>query len=256
MSVNLSSGPRPSLTGVRELTAAGRLAAWGTAALTGAVSPDEAADEVSGPHDPAHRVTGLPGEAAAVNLPYALARLRALGVTGLRLVLPRPGDTAGLPGPPSFNELAVLAGDAAITVGGTALGLLPGVRGSWSVHAVSLDVRTPQSLAEAGRALGAAMREATELLVRLDLSRWEPAAADVLAARSRAERPALPMSVPVPAHSVLHQALRVAAIVAVATTGDGAAVTAAEMSARSTALRGLDTASRRAIEAACSPAPS
>ena len=251
--MNRFNNRRPSLTGVRELTAAGRLAAWGAAALTGAVSPDEAADEVSGPHDPAHRVTGLPGEATAVNLPYALARLRALGVTGLRLVLPRPGDTAGLPGPPSFNELAVLAGDAALTVGGPALGLLPGVRGSWSVHSVSPDARTPQSLAEAGRALGAAMRGATELLLRLDLSRWEPAAADVLAARSPADRPALPISAPAEAHSVLYQALRVAAIVEVATAGHGAAVTAAEMAARTTALRDLDTASRRAIEAACSP---
>ena len=61
---------------MRELPAAGRLAAWGTAVLLGAESPDAAADAVGGPSDPTHRVHGLPGEAADVSLPYALARDR------------------------------------------------------------------------------------------------------------------------------------------------------------------------------------
>ena len=254
MSVNLSSGVRPTLTGVRELSSAGRLAAWGSAALAGAVSPDDAADAICLPHDPAPRVVGLPDEPGPVNLPYALLRLRALGVTGLRLVLPRPGDAAGLPGPPPFNEIAVALGEAVLTVGGPALGLVPDVRGTWSVHSVSPDPRTAPSLSEAARGLGAAMREATDLLVRLDLSRWEPAAADVLAA-SPSGRPALPMSAPPQAHSVLQQALRVSAIVEAATSGEGAARTAVEMAARTAALRDLDAAARRAVEAACSPSP-
>jgi iron complex transport system ATP-binding protein len=83
MTANLSSRQRPTLTGVRELSSAGRLAAWGSAALAGTVSPDEAADEVCGPRDAAHRVLGLPGESGTVNLPYALARLRSLGVAHL-----------------------------------------------------------------------------------------------------------------------------------------------------------------------------
>ena len=39
---------------MRELSPAGRLAAWGNAALSGAVSPDEAADRVTGPTDTPH----------------------------------------------------------------------------------------------------------------------------------------------------------------------------------------------------------
>jgi hypothetical protein len=255
MPVNLSSRVRPTLTGVQELTSAGRLAAWGSAALTGAVSPDEAADEVSGHDDAAHRVVGLPGETAAVNLAYALARLRSRGATGLRLVLPRPGDASGLPGPPVFNERAVGLGAAVLTVGGPPLGLLDGTRGTWSVHPVDDDRRTPMALADASRLLLGVMREATELLVRLDLGRWEPAATEVLAARSRSVRPALPMSADPRAHAVLDQALRVASIVDLARSVDGAAVSAAEMAARAGVLRDLDSAARRAVEAACSPLP-
>jgi hypothetical protein len=253
MAANLSSRPRPTLAGVRELSSAGRLAAWGSAALSGTVSPDEAADEVCGPHDAAHRVLGLPGEPAPVNLPYALARLRSLGVTGLRLVLPRPGDAAGLPGPPEFNQRAVGHGASVLTVGGPPLGLLDEIRGTWSVHPVSADRRTPLALPDASRLLGNVMRDAAEVLSRLDVARWEPAAAEVLAARSRAVRPALPMTADPTAHHTLEQALRVTAIVELARAGDGAAVSVSEMAARSAVLRDLDAAARRALEAACSP---
>lgn len=234
------------------MTTSGRLAAWGSAALAGAVSPDEAADQVQGSHEPAHRVLGLPDEAAPVNLPYALSRLRAHGVAALRLVLPRPGDATGLPGPPAFNERAVGRGEAVLTVGGPSLGLLPETRGTWTTHRVSPDRRTPTSLADAHRALGAVMREATGLLARLDVARWEPAAAEVLSARLRSVRPTLPMASDPMAHMVLEQGLRVSAIVELARAGEGAAVSAGEMAARSQVLRDLDTAARRAIEAACS----
>lgn len=240
---------------MRELSRGGRLAAWGTAALTGAASPDEAADEVARGRDAAHRVHGLPGELAPVNLPYALARLRTLGVTGLRLVLPAPGDATGLPGPVAFTEAAVDRAEAVLTVGGPPLGLLPETRGTWSVHHVDDDRRTPMSLRDAARALTTATREATELLVRMEVARWEPAAAEVLATRSRSVRPELPPSADHQAHTVLHQALRLSTIVELAQAGDGAAVSAGEMAARSRVLRELDTAVRRALEAACSPPP-
>ncbi len=240
---------------MRELSSAARLAAWGGAALTGAVSPDDAADEVCGTHDPAHRVVGLPGEAAAVNLAYALARLGTLGATGLRLVLPRPGDVAGLPGPPAFNERAVEAGEAVLTVGCAPLALLPASRGTWSVHEVELDPRTPMQPEDAGRQLGAVIRDAAALLTRLDLARWDPAAADALAHRSRSVRPALPDSVPASSHTLLQQALRIASVVTVARSVDGAAVSAAEMATRTRVLDGLAAAARRVVEATCSTAP-
>jgi hypothetical protein len=173
-------------------------------------------------------------------------------VTGLRLVLPRPGDAAGLPGPPDFNQRAVGRGEAVLTVGGPTLGLLDETRGTWSVHPVASDPRTPLALRDAYRRLCDAMRDGANMLSRLDVARWEPAAAEVLAARSRAVRPALPMAADPEAHHTLEQALRITAIVELARAGDGAAVSVAEMAARAEVLRELDTAARRALEAACS----
>ncbi len=101
----------------------GRFVAWGNAVLAGLVSPDTAAERICG-RDRHHRVAcariaagGLgPGESTGADggasLPIVLAGLRAGGVRGLQLALPTPGDPLGLPGPPSFNESATLAGEA------------------------------------------------------------------------------------------------------------------------------------------------
>jgi hypothetical protein len=239
---------------MQDLPAAARLAAWGGAALAGSVSLDDAAARVAGPADAPHRVFGLPGESAGVNIAYALGRLRATGVPGLRLVLPRPGDVAGLPGPPAFNERAVARGATVLTVGGgTPLAVLDESRGAWTVHAVDPDPRTPLGLREAERELGRLMREATDLLMNLDVARWEPAAAEILAHQSsQVHVPALPMTFPPRAHYVLETAQRVALIVETARASDGGAVSAAEARVRSQALRELDAAARRGIEAACS----
>ena len=85
----------------------GRLVAWGNAVLGGSASPDDAAEAVRGADD-GHRVEGVPG-AEGAGLTLALGRLRALGVTGLRLALPAPGHPLGLTGPPSFNSRALEA---------------------------------------------------------------------------------------------------------------------------------------------------
>jgi hypothetical protein len=95
-------------------------------------------------------------------------------------------------------------------------------------------------------------REATAMLLRLDVARWEPAAADVLAHQSQRALPALPLSFPANAHVVLSSAQRIAAIVQAARTSEGGAVSAAEARARADVLRDLDAAARRGIEAACS----
>lgn len=238
---------------MQDLPAAARLAAWGSAALAGDASLDEAAEHVAGRDDAPHRVFGVPGESAGVNVAYALGRLRASGVEALRLVLPRPGDASGLPGPPAFNERAVARGAAVLTVGGqTPLAVLDETRGAWTVHAVDPDPRTPLGLRDAVRELTRVMREATELLTRLDVARWEPAAAEVLAHHSAATRPVLPLSADPQAHHVLEMARRVAAVVELARRSDGAAVSAGEARARAEALRELDAAARRGIEAACS----
>ena len=235
-----------------DLPAAARLVAWGNACLTGAVSPDEAAERVTGPTDVTCRVFGLPSETGGVSMTYALARLRALGVTSMRLALPRPGDVSGLPGPPAFNERALATGSAALTAGPTPLGLLDESRGAWTVHHVAQDVRTPLLLADAERDLHHVMRSATARLVHLDVARWQPAAAEVLAHQAKAARSPLPSTASPRAAQVLETSLRLLSIVEVARADDGAAVSAVEMASRREALRDIETAARRALEAACS----
>ena len=235
---------------MEDLLPAGRLAAWGSAALTGAVSPDEAADAVAGPVDPGHRVTDLPGEDGPVTLPYALVRIRSLGASGLRLVLPRPGDVSGLPGPAGANAAAVAAGAAVLTTGDCNLGLVPSGRASWAVVPVSPDRRARPTVREAERALGAAVRDAAVELARLDVARWDPAAAEVV--RGASGRTSLPPSAGPAAHALLAQGLRITRLVEVALASDGAAVTGGESTARRQVLRELADAARHAVEVACS----
>lgn len=177
----------------------GRLAAWGNALLAGFVSPDDAALAIVG-DDAVHRVEGLPGEAGPVGLTLALGRLRALGVTGYRVALPAPGHPLGLSGPPEFNARALDAEEAVVASGAT-YGLVPevyeaGPAGDLHVEVVwhCLPVREAPpadvpSLGEAERELAEALRDATEVLSRLDVAASGPVAeAAIDAYRARAER--------------------------------------------------------------------
>lgn len=243
----------PTVGAVQDLPAAARLAAWGGAALAGALSLDDAADAVTGPLDAGHRVFGLGPDGPGVNLAYALGRLRSEGAHGLRLVLPRPGDATGLPGPPAFNERAMARGEVVVAVGGPPRALLAEGRAAWSVHGVAVDPRTPLGLRDAQRRLDAIMRETTAILVQLDVARWEPAAVEVLQHQaSRMDPPLLPSSAPPPAQHLLTCAQRIVTIVALARQSEGATLSAAEHTVRDRALRDLDAAGRRGLEAACS----
>lgn len=250
---NLSTCGPFTLGHMHELTPAARLSAWGSAALEGAVSLDDAADVVAGSGGARHRVFGLAGEDNGVNIAYALGRLRADGARGLRLVLPRPGDIGGLPGPAAFNEAALSRGEAVLTVGGPPRGVLCDARGAWTVHEVAPDAHTPLSLRDAEWGLNQQMRVATTVLMDLDVARWEPVAADVLQHLANNPAPAaLPQSSPSHAHHIVDFALRMLTIVELARRSDGAAVTFVEADARRQVLRDLDTAARRGLEAACS----
>ena len=242
----------------------GRLAAWGNALLAGLVPPDDAADAVVG-EDAVHRVAGLPDEAAPVGLTLALGRLRALGVTGLRVALPVPGHPLGLSGPAAFNARALEAGEAVICQG-AALGLVPevseaGPEGDVHVTVVweCLPVREAPpadvpSLGEAERELAEALREATEVLSRLDVSASGPvaeAAVDAYRARVEAASGVLAPGYPPRAVRVLELARRVELLVGLAyESGHGGAVSAAEMTARAEALRPVERTARRAQVAA------
>ncbi|QOV39282.1 hypothetical protein IM697_13350 [Streptomyces ferrugineus] len=238
----------------------GRLAAWGNALLAGLVAPDDAALEIVG-DDAVHRVEGLPGESAPVGLTLALGRLRALGVSGLRVALPAPGHPLGLSGPPEFNARAMDAEEAVICHG-AALGLVPevyeaGPAGDVHVEVVwhVLPVREAPpadvpSLGEAERELAEGLREATELLSRLDVAGSGPvaeAAIDAYRARAERGREVLAPGYPPRAVRVLELARRVGLLVSLAhENGHGGAVSSAEMGARVEALRPVERVARRA----------
>ncbi|WP_078504308.1 hypothetical protein [Streptomyces viridochromogenes] len=242
----------------------GRLAAWGNALLAGLVSPDDAVLEIVG-DDAVHRVEGLPGESAPVGLTLALGRLRALGVGGLRVALPAPGHPLGLSGPAEFNARAIDA-EEAVVCHGAAFGLVPevyeaGPKGDVHVEVVwhVLPVREAPpadvpSLGEAERELAEALREATEVLSRLDVAGSGPvaeAAIDAYRARAERGREALAPGYPPRAVRVLELAQRVGLLVSLAhENGHGGAVSSAEMAARAEALRPVERVARRAQVAA------
>ncbi|WP_030886891.1 hypothetical protein [Streptomyces sp. NRRL F-5053] len=253
----------------------GRLAAWGNALLAGLVSPDEAAERITG-EDALHRVALPEADAEPAGLTLALGRLRAMGATGLRIALPVPGHPLGLSGPPEFNARALEAGEA-VLVDGAVLGLVPllweagppgGEPAPEDVHTEvvweCLPVRQAPpadvpSLAEAERELAEGMREATEVLTRLDVAGSGPvadAALDAYRARAEAGRRLLAPGYPPRAVRVLELAQRVSALVAIAHGGGGdgrehgGAVSAAQMAARTEALRPVERTARRAQVAA------
>ncbi|MZD08096.1 hypothetical protein GTW43_23860 [Streptomyces sp. SID5785] len=242
----------------------GRLAAWGNALLAGFVGPDDAALSIVG-EDAVHRVEEIPGESGPVGLTLALGRLRALGVTGLRVALPAPGHPLGLSGPPEFNARALEAEEAVVCFG-AALGLVPEVYEAGpegDVHAEvlwhCLPVREAPpadvpSLGEAERELAEALREATQVLTRLDVAGSGPvadAAVDAYRARAERGREALAPGYPPRAVRVLELAQRVGLLVDVAYgSGHGGAVSASEMGARAVALRPVERTARRALVAA------
>lgn len=242
----------------------GRLTAWGNALLAGLAAPDDVAQQIIAT-DAVHRIAELPGENGPVGLTLGLGRLRALGVTGLRLALPIAGHPLGLSGPPEFNARALAAGQAVLTVGGATLGLVPevyeaGPAGDVHVEVVwrCLPVRDAPpadvpSLGEAERELAEALRDATEALARLDVAGAGPAAQAALEAyRARAARgrEVLAPGYPPRAVRVLELAQRVAALVEIAGDGHGAAVSASQIAARAELLRPVERTARRAQVAA------
>ncbi|MFF4383403.1 hypothetical protein [Kitasatospora sp. NPDC001547] len=241
----------------------GRLTAWGNALLAGLVPPDDAAAAVLG-SDEVHRVTGLPGDEPGERhgLTWALGRLRVLGVRGLRLALPSAGHPIGLTGPKAFNERAMDAGEAVLAVGAP-LGLVPevevyGPAGDRSATVLwrcsEVDDAPPAdvpSLHEAERELADGLREATVLLTRLDVAGAGPEALRALDAyRRRGHGELLAPGYPPRAVRVLESARQVSALLAIASGGHGAAVSASEMAARQSVLAPLRRTARRAQVAA------
>lgn len=266
-----------------------RLAAWGTAALGGAVDVGAAVKAVEGDDEPHDVVPGEPGGDAiaadggtdltlppGAKLADLLAILAAAGATQLRVVLPGPGDVLGLPGPPWFNALAVEAGECVLietpasgpgpddAPAGRAWALVPqitefgsawepGAMVTWRLYTVRPSrVTDLGSVAEADLELRSALEQATRELARLDVARWRDDAAEKLAAirKGGVDPGLLPPSTPARCLRVLATAARVWAIVDLAGEDDGGAISGYEAGARTETLRGLERVSRRALVAA------
>ncbi len=255
-----------------------RLAAWGSAAITGRATPADAVRAVTGDDEP-HAVEGhlaAPGEdGAPSSLEQLLAALVASGASGMRVALPAPGDAGGLPGPAAFTAEAVDAGEAVLVEGELLLadgvgrlGLVPELTLFGSAHEPGTHVlwrsepvwspRAPDgtTLSDAERQLRVGLAEATAVLAGLDVARWRDDAADrITSVRDGAlGLRELPPGTPARAARVAASAARVRAIVELASEDDGAAVSSGEALARARSLREVDASARRALAAAVNAA--
>jgi hypothetical protein len=259
-------------TGAR-LPRAALLCAWGSAALRGEISRPHAVRAVQGEDEPHTAVLADdPLLRPCDDLPGLLDALAAAGTTGLRLVLPVPGDLTGLAGPPEVNAEAVDAGECLLTVGGPPLALVPLVEAfgsvhetghlvTWWVHDANVSPPPTTGLSDVERALRETLMTATRSLAGLDLadSGLGRSAAE-LAARladvrdGRGPSACLP-DLPPRAVRLLDLAWRVHGIVELAAEDDGGAVSGWDASRRSRALDGLATVARHAMVAALNAVP-
>lgn len=222
-----------------------------------------AVQAVQGDDEP-HTVRG-PGEELESDLVALLTGWADARVTAVA-TLPAPGDPAGTPA--SVGPAATAAGECTLVrVGDLTYAAVPHVEVFGSVlepgHLVSWDVsrvddwRTSVlgqvgTLSDAERELRKALTQATGALAALDVARWRPDAAEAIAALRTVVDPGwlLPPDLDPRRTRVLSMATRLRAIVALATADDGGAINLWQADQRSSALREVDGAARRAISAA------
>lgn len=218
--------------------------------------------------DDGHSVTGLWVDDLA--LEQALGRLRAEGVTRLRVVLPVPGDVVGLPGPSAFTSAALAASEGvfALRDDGAGSGLVPTITAHGSVFDGTVTTVTWTAfdvtsvgpdpgpfLHDAEHDLRRGLVECVELLRGLDVARWRPELAGALQelrgqARRGIDDDELPGNYSIRARQLLAQARQLAGVLSLATVDAGGAVDTRETVAREQALRGLEQLVRRARIAA------
>jgi len=243
------------------------LALWAGPVLTGRADAAALLRAVQGDDEP-HEVAVEAGAALSAwptptRLPDLVEALREHHVRALRLVLPVPGDPSALPGPPAVNEAALDAGECVVSVGGPPLVLVPEVVEFGSVYELGHEVTwhvlpcsppvapLASSVGDAERELREALLRATDVLTDLDVGRWRPDAAELVAnLRKPAPLGPLPATTTPRVTKVLDLAWRVRSIVELAREDDGAAVSGWEADRRTQELRALESVSRRALVAA------
>lgn len=220
-------------------------------------------------HDDEPHTVSAPDEPHLAGTLAELVGAWAAGSPTAAAGLPAPGDPAGVPA--GISHVAATAGECTlIHTGAEAYAVVPHVQVFGSVyepgHLVQWRVsRVPDwrtalvgqvgTLADAERELRAALMQATRALASLDVARWRPDAAETIASlRGDVDRGwRLPRGVDARRVRVLVSAARLRAIVTLATADDGGAVNLWQADQRSTALREVDRAARRAMSAATLP---
>jgi hypothetical protein len=260
------------------------LALW----LWATVRPDDAPAAVRTvvDDDEPHRLVEVPPDGLPAATLDELFTLWAGRVRSAAAIFPGPGDALGAPAPISPIAIdaeecvlvTVAAGPQAPGAGVVPPGpdapevlehwalvpeverfgsvLEPGHLVTWTVARIDRWERRTLgvvgTLDDAQRQLRLGLREATEALMELDVSRWREDAAGVIASlREPVDlRSVLPRDVDARRAEVFQSAARLRAIVDLATADDGGAVNLWQADQRSTALREVDRAARRAMSAA------
>jgi len=241
------------------------LALWVQHVGAGARPLQRAVDAIQGDDEP-HTITSHDD---ATSFDGHLPELLATWASGPRetaALLPVPGDAAGVPAAVSVAALA--AGECVLV--STSAGsfaaipkveefgsdIEPGHFVTWSVHRVPDWRNSIQgvvgSLADSERDLRGALVSATEALAALDVARWRDDAAQAIAQLRADADPGWPVPPGLEGRRlrVLIAAARLRAIVELATADDGGAISLWQADQRSTALREVDRAARRAMSAA------
>lgn len=200
------------------------------------------------------------------------ALLQQVAGTAVLAVLPVPGDPVRLP--QGARAGALEAGQALLSgPPGGAPGLVqvavpveqafgshlePGELLSWQVTTEPVAgtgwVPAVVTMAEARTGLAEALNLAIETLLSMDVARWREDAAEEIAMLGSDELPdglmhRLPLPLDPRRLAVLSRAVRLRAIVELATQDDGAAVNSWQADQRTAALRHVDTAARQALAA-------
>ncbi len=232
---------------------AGVLAAWCNSWLAGESAGDDVIDAVAA--FGTQIIVDTDGDSSP--LIVGLSELRRRGVSGLRLVLPVPGDAAGLPGPMPFNTAAVAAGQAVMD-DEAGLGLVPDIDDAsttWTIHSTTPQFRQAPPLRpeEAAAAIREALQRATAELTHLDVGHDPVELSDRLRAlETDLKSLSLPLSMTPQAIHTAHTAARVLGILAIAHDDDGATVTTGQAAQRAEVMADLAATARHALAAACS----
>ncbi|MEI6621455.1 MAG: hypothetical protein WCP28_06080 [Actinomycetes bacterium] len=239
------------------------LAPWWNCWVIGACSADDLIDAMAG--FGRHHVVDV--RARTEPLIVGLAQLRAAGRAPMagetigrpalaRVVLPVPGDPLGLPGPTTFNQLAVQAGQS-VVLESTATALIPNTAAGstlWTTHAVDPDRHTAAAVdpSEASRAIAQAMLQATQTLGALGPLDSRDEVGRSLHDLDRAlELLRLPPSLPPGQARTATTAARVLGIVSIAAASQRSATTGFGQDQVTDSLLSLARTARHTLAAAC-----